>query len=80
MSDFDVLSLLNVRCVKLDLMVNEEKKQQRLVLIMCIRKQFNTSLKYLSVVLDKDGHNSLHSFLSYLPCSVLRNLELDTLH
>ena len=31
MSDFDVLSLLNVRSVKLDLMVNEEKKQQRLV-------------------------------------------------
>ena len=26
MSDFDVLSLLNVRIVKLDLMVNEEKK------------------------------------------------------
>ena len=25
MSDFDVLSLLNVRSVKLDLMVNEEK-------------------------------------------------------
>ena len=26
MSDFDVLSLLNVRSIKLDLMVNEEKK------------------------------------------------------
>ena len=26
MSDFDVLSLLNVRSFKLDLMVNEEKK------------------------------------------------------
>ena len=26
MTDFDVLSLLNVRSVKLDLMVNEEKK------------------------------------------------------
>ena len=26
MSDFDVLSLLNVRSVKLDLMVNVEKK------------------------------------------------------
>ena len=38
MSDLDVLSLLNVRSVKLDLMVNDEKKQQRLVLIMCIRK------------------------------------------
>ena len=37
----------------------------------------NTSLKYLSVVLDKDGHHSLHSFLSYLPCSVLCNLELE---
>ena len=28
MSDFDVLSLLNVRSVKLDLMVNVEKKQR----------------------------------------------------
>ena len=28
-SDLDVLSLLNVRSVKLDLMVNEEKKQHR---------------------------------------------------
>ena len=27
MSDFDVLSLLNVRSVKLDLTVSEEKKQ-----------------------------------------------------
>ena len=26
MSDFDVLSLLNVRSVKFDLMVNEEKR------------------------------------------------------
>ena len=38
MSDFDVLSLLNVKSVKLDLMVNVEKKQ-RLVWIMCRRKQ-----------------------------------------
>ena len=28
MSDFDVLSLLNVRSVKLHLMVKEEKKQR----------------------------------------------------
>ena len=37
----------------------------------------NTSLKYLSVVLDMDGHHSLHLFLRYLPCSVLSNLELE---
>ena len=31
MSDFDVLSLLNVRSVKLDLMVNVERKKKRLL-------------------------------------------------
>ena len=75
MSDFDVLSLLNVRSVKLDLMVNEEKNN--VLCELCSEESINTSLNYLSVVLDKDGNHSLHSFLSYLPCSVLRNLELD---
>ena len=27
--------------------------------------------------MDKDGNHSLDSFLSYLPCSILRNLELE---
>ena len=41
------------------------------------KESINTSLKYLSVVLDKDGNHSLHAFLSCLPCSVLRNFELE---
>ena len=76
MSNFDVLSLLNVRCAKLDLMVNEEKTAT-LSVNYVHKKSINTSLKYLSVVLDKDRHHSLHSFLSYLACLVLRNLELE---
>ena len=43
----------------------------------CALESINTSLNYLLVVLDKDSHHGLHSFLSYLPCSVLRNLELE---
>ena len=62
-SDFDVLSLLNVRNVKLGLMVNRGKQQS-----------FSTEL---SVVLNKDGHHGLLYFLSFLPCSVLRNLESE---
>ena len=37
----------------------------------------NTSLKDLSIALNNHGRHGLLSFLSYLPISVLRNLELE---
>ena len=44
---------------------------------MCAENRINTSLKDLSVVLNNHGPNGLLSFLSSLPISVLRNLELE---
>ena len=66
MSDSDVLSLLNVRNVKLDLMVNE--KQQSLARNMCRKKRINTSLPIFQLFLIRTV-----TLLSSLPCSVLRN-------
>ena len=40
-------------------------------------KRINTSLKNLCTVLKKHGRHGLHSFLSYLPISVLCNLGLE---
>ena len=40
-------------------------------------KRLNTSLKDLSLALTNHGRHGLFSFLSSLPISVLRNLELE---
>ena len=40
-------------------------------------KQPNTTLKYLSKVLKDHGRYSMHSFLSSLPISVLRDLDTE---
>ena len=40
-------------------------------------KRLNTSLNYLSIALNNHGWHGLFSFLSSLPISVLRNLELE---
>ena len=45
MRDVDVLSLLNVRHVKLDLMVNEQKSNVKCKI--CAEESINTSLKYI---------------------------------
>ena len=42
-----------------------------------LKKRLNTSLKDLSIVLNNHGLHGLFSFLSSLPISVLRNLELE---
>ena len=42
----------------------------------CAEKIINTTLKDLSIALDNHGLHGLLSFLSSLPISVLRNLEL----
>ena len=44
---------------------------------ICTEKRLNTSLKVLSLALTKHGRHGLFSFLSSLPISVLRNLELE---
>ena len=44
---------------------------------MCTEKRLNTSLKDLSIALNNHGLQCLFSFLSTLPISVFRNLELE---
>ena len=44
---------------------------------ICTEKRLNTSLKDLSLALTNHGRHGLFSFLSSLPISVLRNLELE---
>ena len=44
---------------------------------ICIEKRLNTSLKDFSLALTNHGRHGLFSFLSSLPISVLRNLELE---
>ena len=46
---------------------------------ICTEKRLNTSLKDLSLALTNPGGHGLFSFLSYLPISVLRNLELEAI-
>ena len=51
----------------------EKKQQHQIKRKTCV----NTSLKDLSIALNNHGRHGLLSFLSYLPISVLRNLELE---
>ena len=44
---------------------------------ICTEKRLYTSLKDLSLALTNHGRHGLFSFLSSLPISVLRNLELE---
>ena len=44
---------------------------------ICSEKRLNTSLKDLSMTLTNHGQHGLFSFLSSLPISVLRNLQLQ---
>ena len=68
MSVSDVLSLLNVRNVKLDLMVNEKTAKFSAKYVQ--KKRIYTSLPIFQLFLIKTV-----IMLSSLPCSVLRNLE-----
>ena len=45
--------------------------------LICTEKRLNTSLKDLSLALTNHGRHGLFLFLSSLPISVLRNLELE---
>ena len=64
----------NVKNVKVDLMVNVN--MATLSAKCVLKKRLNTSLKDLSLALSNHGRHGLFSFLSSLPISVLRNLEL----
>ena len=44
---------------------------------ICTDKRLNTFLKDISIALKNHGRHGLFSFLSSLPISVLRNLELE---
>ena len=44
---------------------------------ICTKKRLHTSLKDLSLALSNHGWHGLFSFLSSLPISVVRNLELE---
>ena len=51
-------------------------KNGNIKLKICTEKRINrTSLKNLSIALDYHGQQDLLSFLSFLPISVLRDLE-----
>ena len=65
----------NVKDVKVDLMVNV--KMVTLSAKTCAEKRINISLKDLSIALNIHRRHSLLSFLSSLPISVLRSLELE---
>ena len=75
MPDFDVFSVLE--CKKRKSRSHGKRKNGNIKRKMCTEKRLNTSLKDLSLALTNHGRHGLFSFLSSLPISVLRNLELD---
>ena len=75
MPDFDVFSVLE--CKKRKSRSHGKRKNGNIKRKICTEKRLNTSLKYLSSALTNHGRHGLFSFLSSLPISVLRNLELE---
>ena len=75
MPDFDVFSVLE--CKKRKSRSHGKRKNGNIKRKICTEKRLNTSLKDLSLALTNHGRYGLFSFLSSLPISVLRNLELE---
>ena len=75
MPDFDVFSVLE--CKKRKSRSHGKRKNGNIKRKICTEKRLNTSLKDLSLALTNHGRHGLFSFLSSLPISVLRNLEVD---
>ena len=75
MPDFDVFSVLE--CKKRKSRSHGKRKNGNIKRKICNEKRLNTSLKDLSLALTNHGRHGLFSFLSSLPISVLRNLELE---
>ena len=74
MPDFDVFCVLE--CKKRKSRSHGKRKNGNIKRKICTEKRLNTSLKDLSLALTNHGRHGLFSFLSSLPISVLRNLEL----
>ena len=75
MPDFDVFSVLE--CKKRKSRSHGKRKNGNIKRKICTEKRLNTSLKDPSMALTNHGRHGLFSFLSSLPISVLRNLELE---
>ena len=75
MLDSDVFSVLE--CKKRKNRTHGKRKNGNIKRKICTEKRLNTSLKTLFLALTNHGRNGLFSFLSSLPISVLRNLELE---
>ena len=77
MPDFDVFFFSLLECKTRKSRSHGKRKNGNIKLKMCTEKHIDTSLKYLSIALNSHGWHGLLSFLSSLPISVLRNLELE---
>ena len=76
MLDFDgFFSILE--CIKRKCRSHGKRKNGNIKRKFFTEKRTNTSLKDLSIALNNHGWHGLLSFLSSLPISVLRNLELE---
>ena len=72
MPDFSLLE-----CKRRKTRFHGKRKNGNIKRKTCAEKCINTSLKDLSIALNNHGQHGLLSFLSPLPISVLRNLELE---
>ena len=75
MPDFYVFSVLE--CKKRKRRSHGKRNNGNIKRKTCTEKCLNTSLKDLSMALNNHGPHGLFSFLSHLPISILRNLELE---
>ena len=76
MPDFDCFFSV-LECKKRKSRSHGKRKNGTIKRKTCTEKRLNTSLKDLSLALTNHGRHGLFSFLSSLPISVLRNLELE---
>ena len=64
-------------CIKRKSWSHGKRKNGNIKPNICTEKRTNTSLHDLSIALNNHGWHGLLSFLSSLPISILRNLELE---
>ena len=74
---FRILALENIAKILTNGPRLGKRKNGNIKRKICTEKRLNTSLKDLSLALTNHGRHGLFSFLSSLPISVLRNLELE---
>ena len=76
MPDFDVFFSL-LECKRCKSRYHGKRENGKIKRKTCAEKRINTSLKDFSIAINNHGWHGLLSFLSSLPISVLRNLELE---